>query len=438
MRLIVNFDSVGKTVVLKLNRSPTAIPGINQGRTVRIRPLQGANAQARGEELVKLLGRHEPVREALKAAIAQPAAAPPQPIYLRVIPDVADALPWEQLYWKPEGFLALNPRWPVGRIAATERELNDRAFLAPFRIVAILSAAERHGRGQLDALASALAAARQRKFKVKLHVITGEQAVMDRIAALGDKHVTGEWLAGSAYQVCTQITNAKPSILHVLCHGDYAAPGVRGLALATQADFLAQEPKGSIRLSLDMLARALEPCDPWLVVLAACETADATEDSSAFARGLVDQGIPAVIGMRRLVDLAAMDRFSQAFYPEVFTTIEAALQPDPNRGPVRPIDWATTLTAPRHAAIVNLDPSQDDAWSDPVLYAQQDPLRVYVPSKKRLSAEEYAQAVGRIDTLVTYRHGLDPATTPLEVLNDLDAKIAALRAALPDGPDGHG
>jgi hypothetical protein len=434
MRLIVNFDSVGKTVVLKLSRGPAAIAGINQGRTVRIGPLRGANAQARGEELVKLLGRHEPVKQALTMALAQPPAAPPQPIYLRVISDVADALPWEQLYWKAQGFLALDPRWPVGRIAATEWELNDRAFLAPFRIVAVLSAAQRQGSGQLDALATAVADARKRKMDVKLHVITGEQAVYDRVGALGRKHVTREWIGVSADDVARQIADAKPSILHVLCHGDYSA-GVRGLRLASQADFLAQADAGSVPLALGGLARALSLCDPWLVVLAACETAGVTEDSSAFARGLVDTGIPAVIGMRRLVDLGAMNRFAQALYPEVLRTIEAALRPDPNQPPVRTIDWITTLTAPRQAAIVGVDPAQDDAWSDPVLYAQQDTLRVYVPTKKRMSAEEYAQAAGHIDTLVSYRQGLDPATTPADVLNDLDTRIAELRAGLPDKPD---
>ena len=40
-----------------------------------------------------------------------------------------------------------------------------------------------------------------------------------------------------------------------------------------------------------------------------------------------------------------------------------------------------------------------------MLSAHQDPLRVYVPTKQRLSAQEYAQAAGRIDTLVS-SHGI--------------------------------
>jgi hypothetical protein len=324
----------------------------------------------------------------------------------------------------------------VGRIAAVEYDVNPRSYLAPFRIVAVLSAAQREGSSQLEALASAVADARARKLDVKLHVITGEQAVHDRVATLGNKNVTCEWIGAWTDRVVQQIADAKPSILHMLCHGDNSA-GVRGLRLASQPDFLGQADAGSVPLSLGELARALSLCDPWLVVLAACETAGVTETSGAFARGLVDKGIPAVIGMRRLVDLAAMNRFADVLYPEVLTTVEVALRPDPH-DPVRTIDWITTLTAPRRAAIVGVDPAQDDAWSDPVLYAQQDLLQVYVPTKQRMSAREYALAVGKIDTWVVYRRGLDPGTTPAEVLAEIDAKIAELRAQLPDEPERDG
>lgn len=434
MRLIVNFDSVGKSTVLTLYKGPAPVVGINKGRTIRIGPLLGNNAQARGEELVKLLGRHKPVKQALTMALAQPPATLPQPIYFRVVADAADALPWEQLYSAPQGFVALDPRWPVGRIGTMVRDLTDRAFLAPFRTVALLSAANRKGRPQLDALVTAVTAARRKKLDVQLHVITGEDAVINRVTALGVAHVTAEWIGASSVDVCRQITDAKPSILHLLCHGAYAAPGVRGLALATMQDFLAQEPAGSIVLSIDMLARALEPCDPWLVVLAACETAQAT-DSAAFAHSLVDAGIPTVIGMRRLVDLSAMDRFAEALYPEILETVKSALEPDHHRSPVRTIDWVTALTAPRQAAVVGINPAHIDTWSDPVLYAQQEPLRVYVPSDTGLSAEDYARIKARLDTFVLFRQGLDPVTTPPAVLAEADTEIARLAAQLPDQAD---
>jgi CHAT domain len=434
MRLIVNFDSVGKNTVLTLYKAPALVAGMNMGRNVRIRPLAGANAQARGEELVKLLRRHEPVKQALAMALAQPPTAPPQPIYIRVVADAADALPWELLYAIPQGFVALDPRWPVGRIGTFVRDLTDRSFVAPFRTVAVLSAAARQGQAQLDALVRAVMDARQQGLTVHLHVITGEQAVIDRAHALNVGHITAEWIAASPVDVGRQITDARPSILHLLCHGGFAAPGVRGLALATMQDFLAGEQTGSVVLSLDMLARTLEPADPWLVVLAACETAQAT-DSAAFAHGLVNAGIPTVIGMRRLVDLGAMNHFCSALYPEIFATVTRVLKPDPGRPPVRTIDWVTALTAPRQKAIVGINPAQVDTWSDPVLYAQEAPLRVYVPPDEGLSAEEYAALRARFDLFVLFRQRLDPVTTPAAVLAEADGEIARLQALLPGEPD---
>lgn len=458
MRLIVNFDSVGKNTVLSLNKAPANIVGINQGRNIRISALNGGDAKARGLELAKLLRRHAPVKDALTMALAQPVAAPPQPIYFRVIADAADALPWEQLYSEPLGFLALDPRCPVGRIATRIQDMNDRAFLSPFRVVAVLSAADREGTPQLQAIARALTDAKATGLDARLHVITGEQAVVDAINALQDEHVTVEWIAATPVDVARQITHSKPSIFHMLCHGDYAAPGQSGLALATMQDFLGGEKKGSVMLSLDMLARALEPCDPWLVVLAACETA-AAANGAAIAHRLVDTGLPAVIGMRRLVDLVVMDRFCDALYPELLATVSDTMHPEvataanlgPGGGPGvdgvgpgdgaggngqgfddrRRIDWAPALTAPRNAVAVGFDPASVDTWSDAVLYSHQDPLRVYLPHDLGLSAEQYAHLRGQLDMRILWRERLDPATTPAAALAALDVEIADLRRQLP-------
>jgi hypothetical protein len=366
-------------------------------------------------------------------ALARPPASPPQPIYFRVVSEAADALPWELLYSSPQGFFALDPRWPVGRIGTRVQDLNDRSFLSPFRVVTLLSAASRKGKPQLDAIVRAVERAAHNGFDVRLHVITGEQAVFDRVSELNTKRITAQWLASSPTDVARQITDAKPSIVHLLCHGSLSG-GVRGLALATTQDFLAGEQRGSVVLSTDMLARALEPCDPWLVVLAACETAEAS-DGAAFAHSLVDAGIPAVIGMRRLVDLGATNRFCETLYPELLSIVASAVEPSEAGDGARIIDWVIALTAPRQAAIVGVDPSKVDTWSDPVLYAQQDPLRIYIAPPGGLSASQHAELRGRLDGLLLYVKGLDPVTTPPGVRADVEGQIAELRSLLPGTPD---
>ena len=84
MRLILNFDSIGKTTVLTLLKTPWVAESY-EARRIRISPLLGGNAQSRGEELVRMLFRHKPIKQALAMALARPPASPPQPIYFRVV-----------------------------------------------------------------------------------------------------------------------------------------------------------------------------------------------------------------------------------------------------------------------------------------------------------------------------------------------------------------
>jgi CHAT domain len=62
-------------------------------------------------------------------------------------------------------------------------------------------------------------------------------------------------------------------------------------------------------------------------VLSACDTAEAA-DGPALAHALVAGGIPAVVGMRRLVDLTDANRFCAALYPEVLAAIRTAVAAD--------------------------------------------------------------------------------------------------------------
>ncbi len=432
MRTIVSFGPLGKGVVVKLEQAPQDVAGILEWKKINLAPLNGNDARARGEQLLAILRKHQAVKAALSIALAQPPASEPQPLYIRGLAKAADELPWEQLYAAPHGFWALDSRWPVGRIASLLRDVNDRSFLPPFRVTAVLSAAGRTGVPQTESLISAVTSATAQSFSARLHVITGEQAVLDRIATENDPRVTAEVIAPTSNGVAKQLTDAKPSILHLLCHGGTAA-GVRTLALATVQDFITGEQTGSVRLSGQVLVEALSTCDPWLIVLAACQTAESAE-GPAMAHELADAGLPAVIGMRRLIDVTEADRFCAALYPELMATVERALRPEDDDTDTvhnrRLIDWATAMTGPRQA-IADGDPVAVDTWSDPVLYAQHEPLRVYVPGGTApLTAEEYAELRAKLDKWVEFRKTLDPATTPDAFLADADSRIAELRAQL--------
>ena len=169
------------------------------------------------------------------------------------------------------------------------------------------------------------------------------------------------------------------------------------------------------------------------MILSACETAEAAtiQDGPALAHALVSAGIPAVIGMRRLVDLTDTNRFCAELYPELLAIVSDALQPigPPNQPQgVRIIDWASALTAPRRA-MSGADPCAVDSWTDPVLYVQDDALRVFPPSQQ-LSPSGYATLRAKLDQFQGYLETLDPATTAPGIIDEVRDRIAELEAAL--------
>lgn len=424
-RTIVGFERLGDLTVLKLVDAPTDIPGMGENAIVRLAMPDGTPVE-RGRALLEQLSLHPPVKDGLAAALTLPASSEPAPLYFHVVAAAADELPWEELYAAPHGFCALDPRWPIGRIAKRRRPMKTRTFVAPLNLVAVLSAAGRSGLPQFRALLDALDSENARAIGVRLTVISGEQAVLEAAHAVGQPNVSAQMIASTPSDLAGQIKRARPHLLHLLCHGG-AVAGVRTLAFAHRADFEGGEDTGSVRLKVPALASALLSCDPWLVVLSACETAGAT-GAPALAHDLVCHGVPAAVGMRRLMDLGDTNRFCKAMYPEVLATVRDAVVSD---GPpeVREIDWAASLTAPR-LSLSGVDPSQTDAWSDPVLYVQDDPLRVF-PASSAPSADSFSRLRAHLAVWEEYLAALDQVTVDPGVLEYVRNRIAELRQQLP-------
>jgi hypothetical protein len=117
---------------------------------------QGSLVQ-RGEALLAVLSSDAAVQQGLNALLLNPQGSEPAPLYFRMRASAADTMAWEQLHADAKGFLALDHRWPIGRIARQRQPLGARMFNPPLRVVAVLSAAGRDGSNQLDALADACA-----------------------------------------------------------------------------------------------------------------------------------------------------------------------------------------------------------------------------------------------------------------------------------------
>lgn len=431
-RTVVSFEPLGNMTIFKLEDAPYDVPGLGEHGYADVSPLTAGGIVERGMALLQRLAAHPPVLAGLQAALTVPPGGEPTPLYFHMLAASADELPWEQIYDIHHGFCALDERWPIGRIARRRRLIRVRTFEAPLRMVAVLSAAGRSGLPQLETLLAAVASADAAAFGTHLHVISGDEDVLD--AAAGHANVSGEKIAGQAPGLCQQLEDAQPDIVHLLCHGG-AAAGLRRLAFATLADVDAvaagagaEAATGSLRLSVADLIRALGSSDPWLVVLGACDSAEAA-NGPALAHDLAASGIPAVIGMRRLVDLTDTNRFCAALYPQVLAAIKTAVAAD---GPAEPriIDWVTSLTAPR-VSMSGPDPSLADAWSDPVLYVQDEPFKVaFTPVSPTPNPAEYARQQGRLDVWRGYLARLDPATTDPALLNEVLDTIAEIEASL--------
>jgi len=431
MSVIVSFQTEpsGEAMV-SLLRAPFDLPNAGQGRRVMLLELEGGDGKTRGKQLARLIRRCPPVKDVLRHVLQQnDVDEAVVPIYIRFSDEKVDRLPWEELYVLPPGFVALDARWPIARISARVQILKPRVLRLPFRVVAVLSAArDRPGLPQFEALVRAVDEAREASLPTRLHVLTGDKEVFDAATKLGEPHITVEWLAATRSEVIEQIAAAKPAVLHILCHGGVRA-AEPGLQVATPRDFRNRAAVGSVYLGVNDVARALGAHESWLVVLAACDSANARTGQS-LARALVDAGAPAVIGMRKITDLSATDLLVDKLYPQLFRLVKTASEEDTND---RGLEWAPALTAARQAAAAGVNLSRDLAWSESILYVQDDVLRFSLDSGAKLSPEEIAELRAEKEEWEAFLGRLDPATAPRNLLHDVKAKIQEIDTALAEG-----
>lgn len=426
-RTIIRLEKSGKSISVTLDRAPELFEA--NSWKINLQKIIGATLVERGQELLGLLIKRDPVKTVLGSAFKRPVNSPPSPLYFHIRALAADPIPWEQLHVKDIGFCALDARWPIARIAGREDVVRGRPFKSPLRIVAVLSAAGRDGSEQLEALRAAVDDA---GMPAHLHVISGDESVL---AAATGENITSASIASNVADFCAQIVEAKPHVLHLLCHGG-AEAGVSLLSFGRLDDFDAGRTDGRLRLPVSDLVAALQACDPWLVVLAACESAGGAADVAngrALAHEMVEKGITAVIGMRKLVDLTDTNRFCEHLYPGVLAEIREAIRPlaDGESGE-RTIDWAVTLTTPRKV-MSDGNPTAADSWLDPVLYAQREDLRIFPP--QRLSAEEIAELQGKLDKFRQFLATQDTTTLAPGVEADVQALIADTEEQLRTGGD---
>lgn len=143
------------------------------------------------------------------------------------------------------------------------------------------------------------------------------------------------------------------NVLHLIAHGLPPTQGGAGLML--------QNEDGWAEIVRDK-ALAEACCDSQelrLVVLAVCHSAAARRDEPFrdLPGRLIQQGVPAVVGMRREISVSAAELFTRAFYRALAKSGEA--------------DAAANEARRR----LYLDTEGHDHWSDPVLFLAEMPWR---------------------------------------------------------------
>ena len=348
-----------------------------------------------GKRLWDGLADHPEVHSALRYAIGQP-PGDPQTIMFELQDQRAELFNWEMLCDDTGRFLALDERWPIGRIAeaGVDRAGAVPEFFTPLRIMAVLSALGASADEEWDNLYASARDARAAGLPVNLRVLVGEAPLLARVEeqAAADPALSVAPVTDSAGDVLSAIRDAKPHILHFFCHGT-AEQGQPRLLLATPQDFdrgrvrLPSSP--TVRLHVALLQELLPTIRTWLVVLNCCEGGKAAQDVHSLAHSLATAGVPAAIGMREAVPVRAAREFSRVFYRELLTEFVSILTPPAGAPVEKDVGWARVLAAPRAALVERYehDATTYREWTLPVLYTGFDPFRVRVmPSRPPATA----------------------------------------------------
>jgi hypothetical protein len=401
--------------------------------------LQDDTLKLAGEFLFQKLSAHHPVEKAITLALAiiQDMA----PIFIHVVDgNEAESWPWEILCNNQVSFLALDPRWPIGRIASSAVSLsNSHIFDSELRLMVILAAAQVDATPEWQALYQAVAAS---PLNIRLRVLVCQDNLKTAIEALNKPGISVDFLPIDINVLLQEIGDFAPNILHFFCHGST----VNGphLQLASRNDWLGNKAMGSVTINAQELSQVPNIIQfVWLVTLNCCQGAAMVEDASSLARSLVSKGIPAVIGMRETVTSNDANLFCRSLYASIMKELQACLNSGKSR---TQIEWAKTLLEPRKrlaqhhgsGAPLTSAAAKTKQWTLPIIYVRPEPFELEIPQPAQpLSPEERLKLELNLALFKQFRDTQrgqpDLPPTALAVLAEIDTRISELETLLKDG-----
>jgi len=427
---VMSVDVGGSSVAFDIDETPADIPDDAATAVIPLRPdeavyqaLSGCPrpglVQAAGECLFRSLASDGRIRAALENVLEAP-DADAYPIYFRIDNPVLASLPWEALYDARRTFLAIDDRWPIGRMPVSRRrdEEAERVIGKKLRVVAVIAAAggTTDGAGQWTELREAL-----RGTPCEVLVLTSEPEVLEAVQreSAPDLALSAAFVGSSAQDLLDQIGAFCPNLVHFYCHG--TAEGRPELEVEKKEDREVGRSQGSIRLNETMLVPLCTSPSVWAVTLNCCEGARGSDRACSLANALSAKGVPVVVAMRESIHIEDAHRFAGVFYSALVKELERLFALHGFGQPIQVDDllWGRALRAARaelrDPPINRLTDEELKArcqenpegsareWTYPVLYLNRGGLRLVPRNEPSLPAGEIAALQVKLDTFKQQR-----------------------------------
>lgn len=390
MRAVLAVDRLGMTdpvtgaelMVIKVVRAPWEVP---QGASpLKLSPdaLPGwetPDAVRERGKLVRLSLKAHPGVAKLLDRLEETPLDQVQPLYVQMTEGEAEQICWETLCDSKDKFVALDPRWPIGRISdPLGGQTRPPAVLRlPIRIMVVISAFKVGGQQlEWELFRASAAKARANGLDVRLKFLVAEttlRAAIDAAIAGGLDWIEVGSIEKTASRVIQDIVEWKPQMLHFFCHG-ISEDADQWLELATASDYLDPDATvGSVKLRpphLTPLAQLLP--EPWLLTLNCCSSGRAAKELQSMAHQVVTAGFASAIAMLEPVDAKDAHEFTRSFYASLFDSLRRVSQKLAVESRVA-FEWVEPMSAAR-TALLDLHDAEDAAncrqWALPVLYVR--------------------------------------------------------------------
>ena len=408
MRSVLSVDRVGmidpttgnELLVVKVARAPFNVATKASPLTLTAKLLPSwdtANAVKERGRLVRESLRTNPAIATLLDRLEQTPQGDVQPLYVVIAEGEAEQITWETLCDTQDEFVALDPRWPIGRISdpVAGRSQPPAVLRTPIRVMVVISAFKVRGQQrEWEMFRAAAVKARSDGLEVRLKFLVGETSLRTSIEQAtvqqGLNWIEVSHVDKTASRVVQEITDWQPNVLHFFCHG-ISDDTDQSLELATAGDYSTPGTvSGSVKIRTQQLANIVPLLsDPWLLTLNCCSSGQAANELQSMAHRVVSAGFPAAVAMLEPVASDDAHEFTRSFHAALFSGLRRAAAALAHTPRVE-FEWVELMYAARAALrdLHNDDPDNCREWVLPVLYVRGIEPFTFTQPSARASNEE--------------------------------------------------